>query len=83
MRSLNSIYLQHCNLEIAKLKSKIKYCRIWKEKEINMFKVPALFIPKLIVDYLIVVGLNAVACRRCRFLGILFQMIITPGQGCQ
>ena len=29
MRSLNSIYLQHCNLEIAKL----KYCRIWKEKE--------------------------------------------------
>ena len=24
MRSLNSIYLQHCNLEIAKLKSKIK-----------------------------------------------------------
>ena len=48
-----------------------------------MFKVPALFIPKLIVDYLIVVGLNAVACRRCRFLGILLQMIITPGQGCQ
>ena len=33
MRSLNSIYLQHCNLEIAKLKSKIKYCRIGKEKE--------------------------------------------------
>ena len=33
MRSLNSIYLQHCNLEIAKLKPKIKYCRIWKEKE--------------------------------------------------
>ena len=26
MRSLNSIYLQQ-------LKSKIKYCRIWKEKE--------------------------------------------------
>ena len=55
----------------------------WKEKGINMFKVPALFIPKLIVDYLIVVGLNAVACRRCRFLGTLLQMIITPGQGCQ
>ena len=33
MRSLNNIYLQHCNLEIEKLKSKIKYCRIWKEKE--------------------------------------------------
>ena len=33
MRSLNSIYLQHCNLEIAKLKSKIKYCRIWIKKE--------------------------------------------------
>ena len=33
MRSLNSIYLQHCNLEKAKIKSKIKYCRIWKEKE--------------------------------------------------
>ena len=32
MRSLNSIYLQHCNLEIAKLKSKIKYCRIWKDQ---------------------------------------------------
>ena len=33
MRSLNNIYLQHCNLEIAKLKSKINYCRIWNEKE--------------------------------------------------
>ena len=48
-----------------------------------MFKVPALFIPKLIVDYLIVVRLNAVACRRCRLLGILLQMVIAPGQGCQ
>lgn len=33
MQSLNSIYLHHCNLEIAKLKSKFIYCRIWKEKE--------------------------------------------------
>ena len=49
----------------------------------NPGPVPALFTPKLIVDYLIVVGLNAVACRRCRFLGILLQMIIAPGQGCQ
>lgn len=29
----NSIYLQYCNVEIAKLRSKFKYCRIWKEKE--------------------------------------------------
>ena len=33
MQPLNSIYLHHCNLEIAKLKSKLIYCRIWKEKE--------------------------------------------------
>lgn len=26
MRLLNSIYLQHCNLEMANLKSKFKYC---------------------------------------------------------
>ena len=36
MRSLNSIYLQHCNLEIAKLKSKFKYCRIWKDIEFTL-----------------------------------------------
>lgn len=29
----NSIYLHYCNVEIAKLRSKFKYCRIWKEKE--------------------------------------------------
>ena len=37
------------------------FFRAMTANEVNMFKVPALFIPKLIVDYLIVVGLNAVA----------------------
>ena len=45
MRSLNSIYLQHCNLEIAKLKSKIKYCRIWKEKEFTPVSYTHLTLP--------------------------------------
>ena len=35
MRSLNSIYLQHCNLEIAKLKSKIKKRVVGKYQTIH------------------------------------------------
>lgn len=38
MQSLNSIYLQHCNLEIAKLKSKIDTVEYGKKKSLHVRK---------------------------------------------
>jgi len=38
MRSLNSIYLQHCNLEIAKLESKFNTVEYGKKKSLHIRK---------------------------------------------